>query len=494
MLLSELLTGCRVHSEMTRDVEVANITTDSRNVKPGDVFIALRGEHCDGNDHIKEALALGAAAVISDAAAASERVIRVGCAERAAAVMFSNYYKAPADGMRIIAVTGTNGKTSTVSAISHILKADGAKVGVIGSAELSARGVRLDREEIYGAERASMTTPDTQSFYKTLRIMNDTGCDTVVMEASSHALSRSRLDALTVDVGVFTNLTPEHLDYHGDMENYFLAKRRLARSAKSFLSNFDDPYGRRMAEASKNSFGYSALAGHGVPLFAQAENITCGAGGVSYDLVWQEGTIKIKTKLRGRFALYNTLAASAACLLAGTEGDVISRSLENFCGAPGRMEVAASGDGIPTVIIDYAHTADALDAALRCVAEGHRGRIFLVFGCGGDRDRSKRAPMGNAACRLAYRSFITEDNSRSEDTLSIIKDIEAGFFKDNYKTVPDRKEAIRLAVDEASPDDVILCAGKGHEKYIIDKRGKHFFDERAVILDCIEKKYGKMPR
>ncbi len=489
MLLSELLSGCETLIDRFTEKVITDVVSDSRKVTDGSMFIALRGDKRDGNAFVREALQRGAAAVVSDGGICCDGVIPVKDADAAEAIIYSNLYSRPADGMRIAAVTGTNGKTSTVSAAAHILRTAGVKVGVIGGVELSACGEPLDREAVLSPESSTMTTPDTKALYKTLSIMRDRGCNAVVMEASSHALSRKRLSGMKVFAGAFTNLSPEHLDHHVTMEKYFEAKRSLADISDRFVTNCDDVYGRKIFRDCKNSLGISAAITRD-KLFATAENVVIsGCGSIGYDCVLDGKRFRVESPVCGRFSVYNTLAASATAYLFGAGTEAISVALSSFHGAPGRMETVFSKEGAPSGIIDYAHTPDALEKVLRSVREDCGGRVILVFGCGGDRDRSKRAPMGEIACRTADHTIVTGDNPRGEDPDTIIEDIVRGFFKNNYEIIPDRRDAIIRAVDVSAPGDIIICCGKGHEKYIIDKRGKHFFDEKKILVGALEKKY-----
>ncbi len=492
MLLSKLLEGCGVTGGFA-DGEIKDVVSDSRKVTPGALFIARRGERSDGADYIDDAIARGAAAVVARDSFRRGKVIAVSDPELAEAVVYSHFFGDPARDMRIVAVTGTNGKTSTVSAIAHVLRSSGVKCGAIGTAELSADGEALDRDLIMTPEKSSMTTPDTEYLYRILSVIRARGCDTVVMEASSHALSRKRLSAMRIGVGAFTNLTPEHLDCHGTMEEYFEAKRTLADISDRIVTNFDDEYGRRIFYNCKNSLGVSADESLDCAerrrMFALAENARFDAGSVGYDCVLDGGTVRIESPVCGRFALYNTLTAAAVSFLLGIGRKKISDALATFRGAPGRMERVFGKDGAPTAFIDYAHTPDALGKALRNVKENLSGRLILVFGCGGDRDRTKRAPMGEIACRLADYTVVTNDNPRSEDPDGIIRDIVSGFYRHNFETVPDRREAIIRAVALSNAEDTVICCGKGHEKYIIDKCGKHYFDEKQILLEALEEKY-----
>lgn len=490
MLLSDLLCGCDVTSPYT-DLEINDVSTDSRDIGPGDLFIALAGEKYDGKDYIKEALQKGASAVVTDDTIDRLRCIKVFDANEASSRIFSNFYCRPADSMTLTAVTGTNGKSSAVAALSHILNKAGKRVGSLGTVSFSVNGCEIDKEEFFG-RISSMTTPVAKDFYRALALMRDKGCDNAVVEASSHALAARRFDGAGIDLGVFTNLTPEHLDRHGDMETYFKAKERLADLSERFLVNYDDSFGKRILESKHNSVGFSAEASSGEArnLFAVSENIIIGDYGNEYDLRYDGGSVHISTKISGRFALYNTLCAAASALLLGVSEDIISESLSSFSGVKGRMERIVFKEGLPAVIIDYAHTPDALEKALIEAGRFCKGKLIVVFGCGGDRDREKRAPMCHAACTLADLVIITGDNPRNEDPDVIISDILKGAVGNNCIVERDRETALKLAIERSCEKDVVLCCGKGHENYIIDKCGKRPFDEKGILLSAVTDKFG----
>ncbi|MBQ7714963.1 MAG: UDP-N-acetylmuramoyl-L-alanyl-D-glutamate--2,6-diaminopimelate ligase [Clostridia bacterium] len=482
MLLSKLLDGCAVLCAPSYDPDIVRVVTDSAKAGPNDLFVALRGERYDGNDFAAEALRRGAAAVLTDRMNVSgEKYVAVKDAYSAAARVFSNYYGDPTKDLTVAAITGTNGKTSCAAALSHILRQNGVKTGSIGTTGITV-GSAEEEVRLFAGEESTMTTPDVATVYKAAYLAKRSGCGALVLEASSHALSRRRLDAFRIDAGVFTNLSRDHLDYHGDMETYFNEKRRLVSLCGEFLSNADDPYGARLIKED-GALAYGTERGS-IPLFAEAKNISFSSLGVSYDLIMSDASVRISSPVFGTFGVYNTLAAASAALLLGVDARDAAKALATFEGVPGRMEEIRRGDYI--ALIDYAHTPDALKKALINVKRHYGRRVILVFGCGGDRDRSKRAPMGRAASRYAYHTVITEDNSRSEDVLDIIDDITEGIAKGaSCEVIPDRERAIRRAVSLAGREDVVLCCGKGHEKYIIDKNGKRPFDERQIIESAL---------
>lgn len=484
MLLSKLFEG--ISTSYFKDCEIKNVRTDSRRVEPGDLFIALPGEHASGDDFVLDALRRGAAAIVSEKRYSISCSVAVNDVQSAAAKILSNFYGEPSKGMEFFAVTGTNGKTSTSYALARILEAAGYRTGLLGTVSFMIGGEMIDKDEFFG-DTSSMTTPVAEDFYRAISKMRDSSCTAAVVELSSHALAAHRADGLSIDVGIFTNLSHEHLDSHGNMERYFAAKATIANLSARLVTNLDDEYGKRLFDMTEGALGVSA-AGH--EAYAAAENIVF-RGGIEYDLSLGGEKVRIKSPSRGMFSVYNTLSAAAAAHLAGVRSETIADALADFHGAPGRMESVTSSPDLPEFIIDYAHTPDALAKAARAARDEAPRRLIILFGCGGDRDKTKRAPMGREAARLADYVIVTGDNPRGEEPGGIISDIVSGIGSDNYRIIPDRREAIRYAVETSSPGDIVLCLGKGHEKYIIDKCGKHFFDEHAEILGAIREKYGK---
>ena len=483
MQLSKILDG--VKTTNYADVAAESVTCDSREVEPGDVFVAVGGGHHKSDFFIADALRRGAVAVVTDAKGDIPAAIRVDDAESAASRIFSNYYGDPTKDMTVVAVTGTNGKTSVTGTLSAVLSAAGEKVGTLGTVGFMATGDAVDREEFFSEGAATMTTPGVRDLFKASARMRDGGCTAAVVEASSHALAAKRFDAAKIDLGIFTNLTPEHLDRHGDMENYFKAKASLVPLSRAFIANCDDAYGARLYTET-GSLGFSARGAFPSDvLAARASGFAPGADGVVYNAETPRGKYRVFTPQAGEFALYNTLAAFAASCELGVDETTALGAIAKYPGVCGRMEKVALGDGFPAVYIDYAHTPDALDEALKCVRGFSSGRVILVFGCGGERDRAKRAPMGRTAHRFADVVFLTSDNPRSEDRMAIISDVLDGNTYDNFTVIPDRAEAIAAAIACGREEDVVLLAGKGHEKYVIDKCGKRYFDEREVLKDAV---------
>lgn len=489
MLLSDLLSECKTSPYI--DVEISDVSENSKRIRPQSLFVALNGERYDGGDFIREALENGASAVVTGRKTDDPRVITADDVDDASARIFSNFFGRPADGMTLIAVTGTNGKTSAVAELTHILDASGKNAGSLGTVGFTVNGKEIGKEEFFGSS-SSMTTPGVKDLYRALAFMRDEGCSFAAVEASSHALAAKRFNGAKAALGIFTNLTPEHLDRHGDMESYFKAKESLFGLSERFLVNIDDGYGRRIFESYDSAFGYSVSESvKASRRVFHAENAVTGDG-TEYDLRYEGGALHISTKVSGAFALYNSLCASSAALLLGVDPADISRAVCSFPGVKGRMERIAGGDGTPTVIIDYAHTPDAIEKAILEARAYCSGKLIVVFGCGGDRDREKRAPMRKAACRLADLVIITGDNPRSEDPDGIISDILEGASENNYEVEKDRKTALELAIELSECGDVVLCCGKGHENYIIDKRGKRPFDEKGILISAVNRKFGAL--
>lgn len=500
MQLSKLLYGVNITGafisrkpadteRIITDIHVCSIVTDSKKVCPGDVFVCIRGSHTDGHLYAGEAVRRGAVAVIATRPlSVGVPVITVENTRRAAAFMWNNRYLSPAHGMKVIAVTGTNGKTSVTYMIREILSAAGYKCGLVGTVKCMAGEKELSfggGSEISGAA-AAMTTPDPEYLYRMLYEMKLCGVTHVVMEASSHALSQHKLDPLSPDVAVFTGLSPEHLDYHGNMDNYLSAKSTLFRSCKKGIINADDAYADRLMNTVRcHCIRVSATGGNAE---VRCENILRSADGVSYTLVTPRLRTSVRCPMPGRFGIYNSLLAACAAMEAGVGASSVRDGLGRFGGVPGRMEtVARLGD--LRVIRDYAHTPDALKGAAEIASEGKRGKLWLVFGCGGDRDRTKRPEMGRIAAETADFTVITSDNPRSEDRDRIIADIMRGFDKAKpHEVIPDRTEAIRYAVACADDGDTVLLCGKGHENYEITADGMHPFDEVRIVLAAIEEK------
>jgi UDP-N-acetylmuramoyl-L-alanyl-D-glutamate--2,6-diaminopimelate ligase len=457
--------------------EITGIAYNSKSVKPGFLFAALRGAAQNGMDFVAEAEANGAVAVLSawpKPAAGRAAWVQVADAREALALAAANFYGHPSDRMKVVGVTGTKGKTTTTYLLEEILRTAGAAPGVIGTIEYRRPGWKI---------AAPRTTPEAPDLQALLKDMLDAGVTHCVMEVSSHALEQKRVWGVSYDVAVFTNLSGEHLDYHPSMEGYFEAKKKLftlnhKRSAA--VVNMDDPWGQKLvAELPMKTvtFGLEPAA------IVRAVKHVLTEDGVDAQVSYPGGVLRVQSSLVGRHNLYNILAAVAAALALNVAPAAIAAGIAGLKGVPGRFERIANSRGLQ-VVVDYAHTDNALEHVLTTAREFKPRRVILVFGAGGDRDRNKRERMGRVAARLADWTVLTSDNPRSEDPLAIIAAIEAGFTKEAVKTYevePDRKKAIVRALATANKGDIVLVAGKGHEDYQIFKdRIIHFSDVEVI--------------
>lgn len=492
-----LYTLCReagiVIPEGLGDREIGGIKTDSRRVGSGDLFLCIRGLTFDGHEYMHDAIGRGAAAVVVDEAYRGEIPLEVPVivtedTRHAAAMLYDAWYDHPSQKLKIIAVTGTNGKTSTTYMLRAIFEGAMHKCGLVGTVNCYSGDKRLDiRSE---NPLANMTTPDPEELYRMLAVMAEDGVEYVFMEATSHALALHKLDALNFEAAVFTNLTPEHLDFHGDMENYFLAKSRLFSMCKTAILNIDDRYGQKLAQTVKCPAVTCTTHGGKADFAATCVN-DCGVDGSGYVLVSRNLRFTVRTPIPGAFNVINTLEAATCASVLGISPSVIMTSLASLAGIAGRIERVRLGAITDfAVFIDYAHTPDALSNLLTTARGIKRQgqRVVLVFGCGGDRDKSKRPIMGKIATELADFCIVTSDNSRSEAPMDIICDIVAQMDGD-YVIIPNRARAIEFAIREAHDDDIILLAGKGHEEYEIDKEGKHPFSEKEIAKQAALRYY-----
>ncbi|MDQ3907799.1 MAG: UDP-N-acetylmuramoyl-L-alanyl-D-glutamate--2,6-diaminopimelate ligase [Acidobacteriota bacterium] len=466
---------------------VSDVTHDSRQAREGTLFVAIRGERFDAHDFVDQVMARGAVGVMSERERPPDfkgAWLIVRDARAALALAAAEAHGHPSRELKLVAVTGTNGKTTTAHIVASIVEAAGARVAVLGTV-----GYRIGEEQF----EAAHTTPEASDVQRFLRRAVDAGCRVAVMESSSQALDLRRCDALTVAAAIFTNLTQDHLDYHGTMERYFDAKRRLfdgrtgERPAVSVV-NIDDEYGSRLARELSASGSRVVTYALREEADATARGVEYSLGGNRFELATRAGSRALRSPLVGQPHVYNVLAASACALALGYSLEVIERAVETCAGAPGRFErVAHAGDF--AVVVDYAHTDDALRNVLRTAREvaAEGARVVTVFGCGGDRDRTKRAPMGEAAGELSDVVVLTSDNPRTEDPEAILRDAEVGLKKVGkpYVKLVDRREAITRAIAEARGGDVVVIAGKGHETYqIIGDRTIHF-DDREVAREAL---------
>ncbi|MFC4076536.1 UDP-N-acetylmuramoyl-L-alanyl-D-glutamate--2,6-diaminopimelate ligase [Salinithrix halophila] len=472
-----------------RDTEIHGIQTASRQVQPGDLFIALRGFTVDGHRFIPEALENGAAAlVVEEEITADVPVIRVPDTRRAMAVFSDVFYRRPTSDLKLIGITGTNGKTTTAHLIRHILQNQGQKTGLIGTINMQIG------EDVFPVKN---TTPEVIELQRSFRRMVDEGCSHAVIEASSHALDLGRTRGCRFRTAVFTNLTQDHLDYHETMENYRNAKALLFsqlgngyadRSVDQPLAvlNADDPasdYFARVTPAQVLRYGIEQKAD------VKAENIRFHPGGTRFTLATYQGSVQVDMKMMGKFSVYNVLAAAAVALGEGVPLEDIRDSLERIRGVDGRLEQVDNGQPF-TVLVDYAHTPDGLENVLTTIREVAQGTVFCVVGCGGDRDRTKRPLMAEIGARYSDHLVITSDNPRTEDPLRIIDDMLEGVKqvpRERVTTLPDRAEAIQFCVERARPGDMVLIAGKGHETYQEINGVRYDFDDREQAREAIKR-------
>jgi UDP-N-acetylmuramoyl-L-alanyl-D-glutamate--2,6-diaminopimelate ligase len=476
------------------EIEIQGLCYDSRQMLSGGLFFALRGSAIDGHRFVETAVKGGAAAVVVEdetVVPAGVPYVQVTDARLAMSLMAAAFYRNPADEVPLIGITGTNGKTTTSYMIEAILEEAGIPAALLGTVSYRFRE---------WAVPAPNTTPESVDLQRTLREMVDLGARGVVMEVSSHALEQRRVDGCRFDAGVFTNLTRDHLDYHLDMESYLASKTRLfsellaadrAKPRRRAAVNSDDPSGKRVAGSAVCpviTFGLGDAAQ------VTARDVRFSVAGISGLLVTPKGEVPFLSRMPGRFNLYNLLAAAAAGIALDLPLEAISRGIESHRKVPGRLERVDNDRGV-TLLVDYAHTGDALENVIGTLRELATDRIITVFGCGGDRDRGKRPVMGEVAGRLSDLAVVTSDNPRSEQPAAIMAEVRKGilplglreydsnelagdFIDKGFVQVESRREAIRLAVRLAKPGDIVLLAGKGHEDYQIVGKEKLHFDDR----------------
>ena len=461
-----------------RPAEVTGVACDSRRVKPGTLFVAIPGSREDGSRYVEDALRRGASAIVAQSNIPVPRdtsFIGVEDAHRALAEISCAFYGHPSSRIPVVGITGTNGKTTTSFMLRDILRAAGRRPGLIGTVEYEIGERRIP---------AGRTTPEAPEIQYMLDAMIHEDCGGAVMEVSSHALDQKRVWGVDFDVAVFTNLTQDHLDYHGTMDRYFAAKSllfqglgRMEKSATAVI-NIDDPWGQALAQMGG---AYETITyGLHEAAMVQATEIECGPDGSAFELMSPWGATAIRLPVVGRYNVHNALAALAAGGAMAIPLDVMVPALQSFQPAPGRMEPVPHHGGF-RVLIDYAHTPDALAHAVATLREVTEQRLIVVFGCGGDRDRGKRPRMAAAAAAEADHVIVTSDNPRSEDPAVIARDIEAGFPSGaHHETELDRETAIARALRMARPGDVVLIAGKGHETYQEFQRTIVPFDDREI--------------
>ncbi len=475
MKLSQILNGVKVETNFN-DVEILDVTQDSRLVKEGSLFVCVKGNTFDGHSVAEEMLKKGAAAVIVEKDLNLENQVLVSDTRAVFSLICANFFGNPADKLKLIGLTGTNGKTTTTFLIKQILENTGKKVGLIGTVQ------NMIGSEVYPAK---YTTPDPYELQKLFRLMVDADCEYCVMEVSSQALAQGRVNGLHFLVGAFTNLTQDHLDYHKTWENYFNSKRILFENCDYAVTNSDDEYGLKIVEGLPCKKITYAIDRNDADFCAK--NVKFKASGVEYQLV-SDYIGRVNCPIPGRFSVYNSLCATTVALTLGIDFNKVLYAISKSTGVKGRIEVVPT-DTDYTVIIDYAHSPNGLENIISSLREIAKGRVVTLFGCGGDRDKTKRPLMGKIAAELSDFCIVTSDNPRSENPTQIIDDILVGMegVSTPYVVVENRKDAIRWALEHGEKDDIILLAGKGHETYQILPTGTIHFDEREVIAEILKK-------
>src|SRR5579864_3413032 len=489
MTFQHLLDGAEFLSQ-SGNPDVTGVEYDSRHVKPGSVFVAMHGESSDGNRFIDQAIQAGAVAIVTDSPAEKPREgvawALVPHGRRALARISENFYKRPAERIAVTGITGTNGKSTTAFLIESILSAAGRKSELIGTIEYHVAG------KIYPAPH---TTPEALELARLFNEALGLGATDAVMEVSSHALAQERVFGVPFDVAVFTNLTRDHLDYHKTMDEYFAAKRVLFEGCgtdppRAVVTNLDDEYGARLCQFSRKRSSTVLTYGWSRGDF-RAEKTDITPRGTRFDMITPQEKLAIFSPLIGRVNVYNILAAAAASFARGCSAHAITSGVASLTHVPGRFQRVDCAQPF-TVVVDYAHTDDALRNLTALAREfvtrgGGSARVITVFGCGGDRDRAKRPMMGEAAGRGSDFVVLTSDNPRSEDPLAIINDALVGLQKSGvkYSVEADRRKAIVLAVAQARPGDIVLLAGKGHEKVQVTREGSNPFDDVEVARETL---------
>jgi UDP-N-acetylmuramoyl-L-alanyl-D-glutamate--2,6-diaminopimelate ligase len=468
--------GLLVTVRGTLPLYVDSISDDSRTVRPNSLFLAVKGAVLDGHDYLEDAEKQGAsAAILEDASRTSFPVIVVREGRKAAAIAASTAFGNPSRELRMIGITGTNGKSTTAGILRHLLDDSAAR-----SASIGTLGVLLGTQAEVIPGGAELTTPGPVELQRILRELANRGARWVAMEVSSHSLDQRRIDGLDFDAAVFTNFTRDHLDYHGTMEAYFAAKAALMNYVKPdgyVAVNADDPgWGGLPASRRRILFGVSPRAD------VRATGVRFSPVGSEWTVQYRDESFPVSLPLIGDVNVHNALGAIAVGVTLGMSLGTLASRLGDLPQVPGRLELVSQA---PTVLRDYAHTPDALERALAAIRPFVGGRLIVVFGCGGDRDRGKRPQMGAAAEKGADVVIVTSDNPRTEDPERILDDIESGMTPGRHERIENRRDAIRRALDQAEPGDVVLLAGKGHETYLIRGTTKAHFDEKEIVNELL---------
>ena len=476
MKLKDLLYQVPCLSEIP-DIEVQGITSDSRELEPGWVFVCRKGLRFDGHEHAQEALRQGACAVVCERDLGLEAQVVVQNTQDAYAVLCANFFGRPADHLKLIGVTGTNGKTTSAFLVKHILTQAGKQTGLIGTVQNEIGTLVLP---------ARFTTPDPYQLHSMLAQMLRFGCEYVVMEVSSHALAQGRVHGLHFACGIFTNLTQDHLDYHHTMEEYFAAKQSLFLQCDTAVLNTDDPYGKRIAQQAACRVVRCSLEDDSADYVAK--NIRSRVDGSCFAMMTNSGLEKVKLPMPGKFSIYNALGALGCCIELGVPAAQAAAALESCHGVTGRFEVIPTGLDF-TVVRDYAHTTDGIEKILSTVQELGAKRVITLFGCAGCRDSSKRADMGETAAKYSDFVILTSDNPREEPEQQIIDHALPGVLrtKKPYRVILDRYEAIAWALSFCQAGDILMLLGKGHEDYQVLDYGSIYFNEREIVQQLAKK-------
>jgi len=479
MKLKEILKDLEI-KKMTADpeLEIGSVTYDSRKATPGSLFIAVKGFVTDGNLYISKALENGAVAVVTEVEPREDIPYVLVASDRLAmALIGANFYGRPADGMTVIGITGTNGKTTSTLLLKHVLEQTrGAKVGLMGTMD------NMIGQESVPAQR---TTPESLDLQEMFGKMRAAGCTYAIMEVSSHAIALDRVAGVRFGLAAFTNLTEDHLDFHKTMENYCDAKGTLFERSDKHVANMDDPWFERIcSHTDKPVLGTSVNSTQGL----HATDRQLLSDGIRFTAVYGDQKVPVELPIPGKFTVYNALTVLGCAMQLGISLEEAARALRTATGVKGRVEVVPTPGKDYTVLIDYAHTPDGLENVLSSVRGFCKGRLISVFGCGGDRDPIKRPIMGRIGVELSDIAIITSDNPRTEDPMAIIADILKGVegMEKTYQVIENRPAAIRQAMDIAQKDDIIVLAGKGHETYQEICGVKHHLDEREVVAQHLE--------
>ncbi len=478
MELKTLFEGVEYQGQLPPEAgAVTLVTQDSRRVSPGAVFVCARGRQTDGHAYAQKALEAGAVCVVTERPLGLEREVTVENGRKAYALLCQNFFGNPARRLRLVAVTGTNGKTTVTTLIKQVLEQAGYQVGLIGTIH-----TMIDQMEV----PAKYTTPEAWDLAALLARMEAAGCTFAVMEASSQALDQLRLWGLCFEVGVFTNLTQDHLDYHGDFEQYYAAKKSLFEQTRTMIVNGDDAYGRRLAAEMAGTQPVITFSAQDDTADYTAKNIELSASGVRFEMVGRGFIQRIRFPMPGDYSVHNALAAAAAVIALGLPAGEAAKGLTGIRGVRGRCEVLYAGEF--TVLCDFAHTGDAIEKVLSGIAPFVKGRLIVLFGCAGERDAKKRPLMAKAVVKYADFAVLTSDNPRKEDPYAIMKDVEPELKASQkpYLAEVERRTALNRALSMLRAGDVLVLCGKGHEDYQVIDGVTIYLDEHRIVREWLE--------